>query len=91
MRCENDFACRDKRHTVLNMAQAIPLIRPRAGRLSKADDTCTTHKEAWLASGYADICMRWDQICAVKQFNFTTAVVVGLDPIGYLPLQLVRS
>jgi hypothetical protein len=40
--------------------------------------------EALLASGYTDICMRRGQICAVKQFNFTTAAVVGHDAIGYL-------
>jgi hypothetical protein len=34
-------------------------------------------------SGYTDFCMRLEQVCAVKQFNFTTAVVVGLDEVGY--------
>jgi len=35
------------------------------------------------ASGYTHICVLQDQVCAVKQFNFTTAVVVGLDDVGY--------
>lgn len=39
--------------------------------------------EALSANGYTDICTRRDQVCGVKQFNFTTAVVVGLDAIGY--------
>lgn len=35
------------------------------------------------ASGYTDICVLQGQVCAVKQFNFTTAVVVGLSDVGY--------
>ncbi|VTU46213.1 hypothetical protein SRS16P2_00548 (plasmid) [Variovorax sp. SRS16] len=36
-----------------------------------------------IASGYADVRAIGDQVCAVKRFNFTTAVVVGLDDVGY--------
>lgn len=36
-----------------------------------------------MASGYTDICVLLGEVCAVKQFNFTTAVVVGLDDVGY--------
>lgn len=39
--------------------------------------------EVLSASGYTDICVLQDQMCAVKQFNYTTAVVVGLDDVGY--------
>lgn len=39
--------------------------------------------ETLLASGYTDVRVVQGQVCAVKQFNFTTAVVVGLDDVGY--------
>lgn len=39
--------------------------------------------EALLRSGYTDLRVLQGQVCAVKQFNFTTAVVVGLDDVGY--------
>lgn len=34
-------------------------------------------------SGNTDFCVRQELVCAVEQFNFTTAVVVGLDDGGY--------
>jgi hypothetical protein len=34
-------------------------------------------------NGYTDICVLRRQVCAVRGFNFTTAVVVGLDDVGY--------
>jgi hypothetical protein len=41
----------------------------------------------WLdglaAQGYSGIRERNGQICAIQRFNFTTAIVVGLDPAGY--------
>ncbi|MDM0030384.1 hypothetical protein [Variovorax saccharolyticus] len=38
----------------------------------------------WLrAQGYSDLCVRAKAWCAIKNFNFTTAIVVGLDPAGY--------
>ena len=41
----------------------------------------------WLgpleAQGYGGICERNGQLCAIRRFNFTTAIVVGLDPVGY--------
>lgn len=44
-------------------------------------------QQPWLdalrAQGYSDICVRAKVLCAIKDFNFTTAVVVGLDPVGY--------
>lgn len=39
--------------------------------------------EMLLKSGYSDICVLQDQLCGVHGFNYTTAVVVGLDPTGY--------
>ena len=35
------------------------------------------------AQGYSGICQRDGLLCAIKRFNFTTAIVVGLDPVGY--------
>lgn len=35
------------------------------------------------SSGYTEIRSLNDQLCAVKQFNYTTALVVGLDDVGY--------
>ncbi|MDM0118084.1 hypothetical protein QTI66_39115 [Variovorax sp. J22R133] len=35
------------------------------------------------ASGYTDLRMLRGKLCAVKQFNFTTAIVVGMDVVGY--------
>lgn len=39
--------------------------------------------EVLSASGYIDVCVLQDQVCAVKRFNYITAVVVGLYDIGY--------
>lgn len=39
--------------------------------------------EMLSTSGYTEIRSLKDQLCAVKQFNFTTALVVGLDGLGY--------
>jgi len=39
--------------------------------------------ESLSASGYTDIRVLQDQLCGVHQFNYTTALVVGLDPTGY--------
>lgn len=39
--------------------------------------------ETLSALGYTDICVLHDQVCAVHQFLYTTAVVVGLGDAGY--------
>jgi hypothetical protein len=39
--------------------------------------------ERLMLEGYADVCVRRGQVCAVGRFNFTTAVVVGLSSAGY--------
>lgn len=39
--------------------------------------------EMLSSSGYTEIRSLNDQLCAVKQFNYTTALVVGLDDVGY--------
>jgi hypothetical protein len=33
--------------------------------------------------GYSDVCKRDGQLCAILRFNYTTALMVGLDPAGY--------
>ena len=38
--------------------------------------------DALRAQGYSDIGVRAKALCAIKDFNVTTAVVVGLDPVG---------
>lgn len=35
------------------------------------------------AAGYDGICIRATKICAVKAFAYTTALMVGIDAIGY--------
>lgn len=35
------------------------------------------------ASGYTDIRVIRAQVCAVKTFNYTTALIVGLSELGY--------
>lgn len=44
-------------------------------------------QQPWLdalrAQGYSDIGVRAKALCTIKDFNFTTAVVVGLGPVGY--------
>ena len=44
-------------------------------------------QQPWLdalhAQGYSDVCVRADVLCAISRFNFTTALVVGLEPVGY--------
>ena len=36
-----------------------------------------------LAAGYSDLRVLGRELCGIKRFNFTTAVVVGLDVSGY--------
>ena len=44
-------------------------------------------QQPWLeglcAQGYTDVCVRDGILCAIKGFNFTTAIVVRLGPIDY--------
>ena len=39
--------------------------------------------EMLSSNGYTEIRLLNGQLCAVKQFNYTTALVVGLDDVGY--------
>jgi hypothetical protein len=50
-------------------------------------DEKSLQQQPWLdalrAEGFSDLCVRAGLLCAVKDFNFTTAIVVGMDPVGY--------
>ena len=39
--------------------------------------------EALRVQGYSDICVREHAICAIRRFNFTTAIVVDMNPTDY--------
>jgi hypothetical protein len=39
--------------------------------------------DALAAQGYSAICERNGHLCAIRRFNFTIAIVVGMDPAGY--------
>lgn len=36
-----------------------------------------------IAAGYSDLRTLGREVCGIKRFNFTTALVVGLDAAGY--------
>lgn len=53
-------------------------------KLAAALDAPTVQMmERLSANGYTEIRTLLDQVCALKHFNFTTAVVVGVDELGY--------
>lgn len=61
-----------------------PLTSAKRSRARPQRQSSASRLEEMLASsGYTDFCVLQDQVCAVKQFNYTTAVVVGLDDVGY--------
>lgn len=65
----------------MEMKPFIPAKISRA--LSQDQSTASQLEELLTPSGWTDFCVLQDQVCAVKQFNYTTAVVVGLDDVGY--------
>lgn len=68
------------------MAPSSFPVRPRATRTDqpvKATAASNGLIDALSASGYTEIRVLRGQLCAVKKFNYTTAVVVGLDDVGY--------
>ncbi|MFM9927722.1 hypothetical protein VLK31_32420 [Variovorax sp. H27-G14] len=65
------------------MSLAVPVIRPRHHRQSNSSTVLSALAEVLATSGYTGIRVLQGKVCAVKQFNFTAAVVVGLDPVGY--------
>ncbi|MNL15574.1 hypothetical protein D3C87_1365680 [compost metagenome] len=66
----------------------VGMSSPASANRSSARQTRKAAAASWLvealsSSGCTDICVLQGQVCAVKQFNYTTAVVVGLDDVGY--------
>jgi len=64
------------------MSFSASSIRSTAHR-SRKSASVSRLADVLSASGYTDFRVFQDQVCAVKQFNYTTAVVVGLDDVGY--------
>lgn len=58
----------------------VPATPSRHGQKISARDRLLA---TLMAHGYTDIRLLDDQICAVLQFAYTTAVVVGVGDVGY--------
>lgn len=65
------------------MPRVVAAIRSRRRLPSKVSADASALSTALAASGYTDACVLQNQMCALKAFPFTTAVVVGVDLIGY--------
>lgn len=65
----------------IEMSATASSGRSRRTRASRAASPVLV--EMLSSSGYTEIRSLNDQLCAVKQFNYTTALVVGLDDVGY--------
>lgn len=52
-------------------------------RERKRDAVTAEARRLLEAQGYRQVTVRAGRVCAVKDFNFTTALLVGIDPIGY--------
>jgi hypothetical protein len=39
--------------------------------------------QALRDKGYSQVCGRAGRTCAIYRFNYTTGLLVGLDPVGY--------
>jgi hypothetical protein len=63
--------------------QALTAMPGTSAPSSVASDLGPEAIHALRAQGFSDIVMRQGQICALKDFVFTTGLMVGLDPIGY--------
>ena len=59
-----------------------PIVRAAVSAPSGLDAVDPLHAML-LASGYTDLRVLGGVLCAVRRFNFTTAILVGLDPVGY--------
>lgn len=56
----------------------------RATSPQAAHDGVVPEARALLeAQGYRQVTIRNGRVCAVKDFAFTSALLVGIDPIGY--------
>lgn len=67
----------------MKMSNTVFKSRSHTTQPRDASGALSVLAEVLSASGYTDIRVLQAQVCAVKQFNFTTAVVVGLDDVGY--------
>lgn len=57
--------------------------RPSRGPAPMTHSTSLAIVDMLSANGYSCVRNLNKQWCALKQFNFTTALVVGLDDVGY--------
>jgi hypothetical protein len=55
------------------------------GRMPDPRDMPQDHPwfELLTKQNYRHICVRTGVWCAIQRFSYTTAIVVGLDPVGY--------
>lgn len=79
------FICATRRlsKVTMKMSRATSAIRAQTRQqpaLAGAEGVSTG---ILSASGYTDVCIRQGPICAAKQFNFTTLLVVGLGALAY--------
>lgn len=65
----------------IEMSATASSDRSRRTRASRA--ALPVLVEMLSSSGYTEIRSLNDQLCAIKQFNYTSALVVGLDDVGY--------
>jgi hypothetical protein len=74
--------CGTDRHNA-TMPRVVAAIRSRRRLPAKASPDASALSTALAASGYTDVCILQNRVCALKAFPFTTAVVAGVDLIGY--------
>jgi len=59
----------------------------RSARAATSRHAARPVEHPWLAilkaEGYRELCERDGKWCGIHRFNFTTGLVVGLDPAGY--------
>jgi hypothetical protein len=60
-----------------NGSKRLDQVQPLDGPSARLDTILT-------ANGYTEIRRLASRVCALKQFNYTTAIAVGLDETGYL-------
>lgn len=60
----------------------LPIDAPDAQK-HPANDVPPAKAKALLADGYSDILIVGGRVCGVKRFNFTTALVVGINEVTY--------
>ncbi|WP_213957487.1 hypothetical protein [Variovorax sp. dw_954] len=58
-------------------------LQRSSGAQSRMATDASSLMESLSASGYTNLRMLRGKLCAVKRFNFTTAIVVGMDVVGH--------